>query len=157
MGVLVLEEVGVLHFRRTTHSCLFILFLTVRLRWMISSSISASLAYQIAAWIQQNPIERLVFRFPDTSDFQVTAVGSSKWPQFAGCAPHPSVEPTVRSQHRQLRARVVGGDAPSSCLHNFRMSLACSPSWLSRSSTFTLLRPSFSCRTCKGRAKSGVR
>ena len=44
VGVLVLKEVGVLHFRRTTHSCIFILFLIVRLRWMDSSSISTSLA-----------------------------------------------------------------------------------------------------------------
>ena len=65
VGVHVLKEVGVLHFRRTIHSCLFILFLTVRLRWMDSSSNSASLAYQI----QQNPIVRLVFRVSDTCRF----------------------------------------------------------------------------------------
>ena len=47
-----------LFFRRTTHQCLFILFLTVRLRWMVSSSIQASSAYQIAAWIRRNTITR---------------------------------------------------------------------------------------------------
>ena len=38
------------------------------------------------------------------------------------------------------------GDAPSSCSHDYTMSLVCSPTWLSRSSTFTFLRPSFSCK-----------
>ena len=37
---------------------------------MVSSSISGSLAYQITAWIQRNPIERLVFRVADTCSFE---------------------------------------------------------------------------------------
>ena len=36
---------------------------------MVSSFISASLASQIGAWFQRNPIERLVFRASDTCRF----------------------------------------------------------------------------------------
>ena len=115
VGVLVLKEVGVLHFRRTTHSCLFILFLTVRLRWMDSSSIS-TLAYQIAVCIQQNPIERLVFRFSDTIRFS----SNRCWQQqvAAVCWVCPAT---------------FGRTYSPFSIHDYRMLFACSPSWLSRS------------------------
>ena len=107
VGVLVLEEVSVLHFRRTTHSCLF---LTVRLDlWSVRPSLHHSHT-KLSRGSSKIQSSDLFAVFPTPADFQVTAVVSSKWPQFAECAPHPSVKPTVRSQHRQLRARVLGSD-----------------------------------------------
>ena len=49
------------------------------------------------------------------------------------------------------------GDAPSSCSHNYRMSLACSPSWLSVFNFYVSKTELFHAGHVKDRAKSGVR
>ena len=82
VGVLVLEEVGVTVLSphnplRSLHS-----FLTVELRWMVISSISASLASQKARGSSEFQLSDLFSAYPTPADFHVTGkqiiVGSSR-------------------------------------------------------------------------------